>query len=168
MLYYRPSTWGPLTIDGEHVPIPGEVIAHFRDVKRICALCESPRVEVIGAHMRDRSSYHQNVLQTIRQREAEIKSIVFLDPDTGLQPSGKADFEHVTNAEAAAIWAALRPGDMFVLYQHQTNRNGSPWIEPKRQQLATALGVPEAFVKIASGPLIANDVVLFFVNADRA
>jgi len=53
--------------------------------------------------------------------------------------------------------------DILVFYQHQTNRNGQPWIEPKKMQLANAIGVDESYVKVANGDSIAHDVAFYFL-----
>ena len=58
----------------------------------------------------------------------------------------------------------MKAGDVFAFYQHQTNRAGQPWIEPKRSQLADALVVSTEAIKIASGPAIAQDVVFFYTQ----
>ena len=55
-------------------------------------------------------------------------------------------------------------GDIFAFYQHQTNRNGQPWIEPKRFRLAQAIGAGIHQVKMVSGPEIAQEVVFFYVQ----
>jgi hypothetical protein len=52
---------------------------------------------------------------------------------------------------------------VLVLYQHQTNRNISPWIEAKGTHFERALGVPDGSSKLAHAPEIARDVV--FVSA---
>jgi hypothetical protein len=91
------------------------------------------------------------------------RCVVFLDPDNGLEPQN-AGLQHVLETEARSIWEAVKPHDFFVFYQHQTNYAGQPWIEPKRLQLAGALGVPQQSLKIASGPAIARDVVLYYIQ----
>jgi hypothetical protein len=58
----------------------------------------------------------------------------------------------------------MKNGDVFAFYQHQTNRAGQPWIEPKRSQLAEALQVQPDAIKKAQAPDIANDVVFFFIQ----
>jgi hypothetical protein len=65
---------------------------------------------------------------------------VFLNPDTGLEPE-KPSFEHVLESEFSVIWRALDTGDVLVFYQHQTNRNGQPWIHPKKLQFESAIGL---------------------------
>jgi hypothetical protein len=58
----------------------------------------------------------------------------------------------------------MKNGDVFAFYQHQTNRAGQPWIEPKRCQLAEALQVQPDAIKMAQALDIANDVVFFFIQ----
>ncbi len=162
VLFHRPSTWGSIVVDGESVPLPVEVREHFRNAKNIRALCESPRVEVIDSEFLERSAYLKLVQERIDARSPSCNSVIFLDPDTGLQPSGSLRPEHASEAEVLGMWQRMRPGDVIALYQHQTNRSGTPWIEPKRIQLADALSLDPAAVKVAAAPAIARDVVLFF------
>ena len=102
------------------------------------------------------------MLERIRLRE-HVPGIVFLDPDTGLQPR-VAGPEHVLESELAEIWHALLPGDVMVFYQHQTNRKGTPWIEPKKAQFERVLGVRQGSAKLARAAGIARDVAFFFIE----
>jgi hypothetical protein len=119
-------------------------------------------VTVFDAVFEDRAAYLQAAV-TLLGAFGQERCIVFLDPDTGLEPRAPS-LDHVLASEARAIWDAVKPGDVLALYQHQTNRAGRPWAEPKRDQLAGALGVPVQAVKTASGPGIAPDVVLFYTH----
>ncbi len=87
---------------------------------------------------------------------------MFLDPDTGLE-STRPSFKHVLRREANDFWKSLKAGDTLAIYQHQTNRNGKPWQEPKRIEFEKAIGVPEGSVKVGCGLELARDVVLFYV-----
>jgi hypothetical protein len=160
LAFYRPSAWSRLVIDGHPQDLPGEVIAHFRDLRRVCGISTKVRVTVFDRIFANRVSYLQAVLEELRALPPE-RRIVFLDPDTGLEPR-RPDLKHVLNTETRAIWEALKKDDMLVFYQHQTNRTGLPWIEPKQIQLAKALGVPNEVIRRADAPEIANDVVFFF------
>lgn len=162
VLYQRPTTWQQLEIDGEQVPLPAAVVQHFRNATSIAAIQCSALVEVISETFGDRSEYLQIVLQRIRVR-ARLPGILFLDPDTGLEPrlAGPA---HVLDAELAEIWKALRSNDIMLLYQHQTNRSGTPWIKPKKAQFERALGVREGSAKLARAPGIAPDVAFFYIE----
>jgi hypothetical protein len=160
--FYRPSSFGHLVIDGQAQDIPGEVIVHFRNLRTIGSLCAKVRVTVFDPVLQDRVAYQQAVLALLPAFREE-RCIVFLDPDTGLEPQNPT-LDHVLGTEARAIWDVMKKGDVFVFYQHQTNRNGQPWIEPKKLQLADALGIASDTVKEATAPEIAIDVVFFYAQ----
>ena len=162
VLYYRPTQWPDLEIDGEHAAIPESVRTHFRQATRICELQCSAKVEVIEDTFVDRNAYLEIVRKRIRARAAS-PGIVFLDPDTGLEP-GNPGPEHVLGSELAAIWREMTPGDLLVFYQHQTNRNGDPWIEPKKAQFERALTLSAGDAGLARAPQIAADVAFFFAQ----
>ncbi|MGD0624986.1 MAG: hypothetical protein ABSB32_09740 [Thermodesulfobacteriota bacterium] len=161
--YLRPSEWPELKIDGQPRPIPEVVIGHFRNVLDIARLSVSPQIEVVGLEFVDRRQYTQAVIEAIASRSDGESCVVFLDPDTGLEP-GKATFKHVLVSELAEIWHHMLPRDVLVFYQHQTRRNGQPWIEPKREQFENALGLVRCGVKVATGHAIARDVAFFYCH----
>jgi len=161
--YYRPGLCGKLKIDDQEQDIPEAVIAHFRNLRTVASIASKVRVTVFDPVFEDRATYQQAVLALLPAYEQE-RCIVFLDPDTGLQPHSRPSLDHVLNSEAAAIWKAMKSCDVFALYQHQTNRTGQPWIENKASLLAAALGIPPEAIKKASGPTIAPDVVLYYTH----
>jgi len=159
--YFRPSKWGQLEIDGQKHPIPTPVINHFRNVRNILKLPCEPRVEVIDSPFEDRDQYEQVItVEVARQHPC----IVFLDPDTGLEPDGRPGFEHVLDSELEWVWNKMITGDVLAFYQHQTNRNGQPWVEPKRKQFENALKLARGSVKVARGSKIAgaHDVAIYY------
>ena len=162
LAFYRPSEFGQLVIDGQAHNIPEEVIAHFRNVRTIGSISSEIRVTVFDPVFEDRPTHLQAVLALLPAFGRE-RCIVFLDPDTGLGPQNPS-LDHVLNDEARTIWTNMKNGDVFAFYQHQTNRAGQPWIEPKRSQLAEALQVQPDAIKMAQAPDIANDVVFFFIQ----
>jgi len=90
-----------------------------------------------------------------------IKKIIFLDPDTGLEPrGGHPNWKHVLEGELEMIWNSLSDEDVLVFYQHQPHI--PDWISTKKRQFAEVIRVPDA--KIAYAPLIAPDVVFFFAQ----
>jgi hypothetical protein len=160
--FYRPNIFGQLVINGKASDLPAEVISQFRDVQKISDISPKVRATVFDLLFEHRATYLHAVL-TLLPTFAHERCIVFLDPDTGLEPK-KPGLEHVLDTEARAIWDGMKNGDVFVFYQHKTNRNGRSWIEPKRIQLANAIGVQLAKILVAHAPEIANDVVLFFTQ----
>jgi len=166
ILFYRSDCYKQVIIDGEKRDIPKAVIQHFRNVQKIRLLESKIPIEVFAKEFKDggRQDYLQEVTRWLRNFPKE-KLIVFLDPDTGLQPR-KVGLEHVSEEEANKIWDALKPGDVFVFYQHQTNRSGKDWIGPKGKQLANAMNLGEDKLKLARGPEIARDVIFFYAQKD--
>lgn len=117
---------------------------------------------VFDALFQKRDTYLQTVLAFLSSFRQE-RCIVFLDPDTGLEP-GNPTLEHVLDKEAWAIWEAMKAGDVFAFYQHRAREAGDRWFEPKRRQLAKALCIQAEAVKIANGPSIVRDVVIFYTQ----
>jgi hypothetical protein len=121
------------------------------------------KIEVVADDFSHRDDYHELVIQRIKSRGLN-PGIVFLDPDTGLEPQGKAGPQHVLESELSDIWENLLLDDLLVLYQHQTNRNRVPWVEAKKTQFEEALNVVQGSAKIAQAPEVAPDVAFFYVK----
>ena len=162
--YYRSSIWGSLEIDGVQHPLPASVVAHFRDVRGVRRLSGAAKIHVVDVPLeRGRAKYVNAVVKAIRS--ARGRKLVFLDPDTGLEPTrGRGGLTHVLEQELEPIWATLGAGDLLALYQHQTNRNGTPWLEPKRQQFERALSLSPGSARLAKAPAIASDVALIYAS----
>ncbi|MGA3325630.1 MAG: hypothetical protein ABSF45_14250 [Terriglobia bacterium] len=93
------------------------------------------------------------------------RCIVFLDPDTGLEPQKQPPKPgHVLASEARAIWDTMQAGDVFAFYQHETKKAGQEWIGPKQSQLAKVLGVLPEALKIAKCPSISKVVAIFYTQ----
>jgi mRNA-degrading endonuclease YafQ of YafQ-DinJ toxin-antitoxin module len=125
------------------------------------------RIEVITTPFAERRQYAAVVLDAVARRPAHEKCMVFLDPDTGLAPR-VPQLEHVLDAELREIWQHMVHRDVLVVYQHQTNQNGTPWIQPKREQFEKALGLLPGDVMVATGVKIAHDVALLFAHKQVA
>jgi hypothetical protein len=162
LAFYRPSEFANIIIDSQEYDIPQEVIGHFRDLRTVDSLQSDIHVTVFDAFFKDREHYLKKAENFLLQFRKE-RCVVFLDPDNGLEPQ-RPSLKHVLDSEAKAIWETMKSGDVYAFYQHQTNRAGRPWIEPKRRQLERALGLPEQSIKLAQGPKIAHDVVLFYIS----
>jgi hypothetical protein len=162
VLYYRPTDWAGFELDGEQLPLPPAVIQHFRRVAAAIAIESSSAIDVFGDLLTDRDHYQHAVIDRIRCRSA-TPGIVFLDPDTGLE-SQTPSLDHVLDQEIAELWRELKAGDLLVIYQHQTSRNGQPWIAPKKGQFERAIGLPVGSAKLARSERIARDVVFFYAQ----
>jgi len=168
VLYHRPSTWEQIEIDGNSVRISDEVIQHFRNAKSICQLRSSVPVQVLDTKFTGRHQYLKCVLDAMRSRTLK-PGIVFLDPDTGLEPpSRNSNFGHVLYDELTAIWNNLEVDDVLVLYQHKTGMNQNDFITPKLKEFVNALGIDRARAKHAHAPTFntANDVAFFYAKKE--
>jgi hypothetical protein len=162
VLYARKSTYGTITVAGEEIPLQNSIIRHFRNLASVESIATHPSIEVVADLLERRAKYHEIVIQRVLARR-HSPGIVFLDPDTGLEPQ-KPGPQHVLESELLDIWGNLRKRDLLVFYQHQTNRNGSPWIEAKMEQFERAIGVRRGEANLAHAPTIASDVAFFFAE----
>ncbi|MDA1094746.1 MAG: hypothetical protein O3A25_15960 [Acidobacteria bacterium] len=158
---YRPSPpAAPLTTAFGPVAPPREVLDHFRDLDNLQALAAATGITV--AVFKDlfthRAAYFRQVCDLIRARGTPI--VVFLDPDIGLEAE-QGGPEHVTSAEISTLFAALRPGDLLVCYQHARRQTG--WRGRARRAFANAPGLPSFEVEVLESTLV-RDVVLFSVK----
>ena len=159
--YLRPSVFHNIDIAGQQMDIPPEVRKHFRDMRNVTAMGNAVSVSVFDLAFNHRAIYKQAVRQYLTRFAKELR-LVFLDPDTGLEPGRSPSLNHVLDSEAYEIWTQLNSNEIFALYQHQTNKAGKPWIDPKRTQLEKAIQAPPGTVSVAQSPRIANDVVILF------
>ena len=159
--YYRQTDWPLLDFNGIDIEIPEKVLQHFRDIRLIKQL--DPRIEVFNQYFdhKDRKRYVNNVCEMLRERNE--KKIVFLDPDTGLEPS-VCEVEHVKREEIGKIFNTLKQGDFLVFYQHKFWN--PKWDEIRLSELAEACGLSESKINTWKADKIANDVVFFFVKKE--
>lgn len=160
--YFRPSSYGKIRIDNKEINIPAEVLSFFRNISNIKKINSKIKVEVFDRKFENRIEYEKAAIKFISDY-SNSRCIVFLDPDTGLEPTNP-DLKHVLSSEARRLFQSIKPDDIFVFYQHKTNRNGQPWIEPKKVQLAASLAVENSEIKIAHSPKIAHDVVFYYIK----
>ena len=160
--YYRWSNFERIIIDGEEHDIPEEVIDHFRNIRNAEKINSDVKVSILCEEFINRKKYVEVAVHFVRSYSNE-RCIVFLDPDTGLEPQTPT-LKHVLASEVWAIWKEIKEADILVFYQHQTNRRGEPWIETKRRELARAIEVSTESIKVAHAPLIARDVAFYFIK----
>lgn len=168
--YYRHSEFCQVEINGHREEIPPEILPFFRSFSNIVGLSQNPSISIFPDIFKDRRSYLKAAINFIAKFTTE-HCAVFLDPDTGLEPERNANLSHVLDAEVREIWNAIPRGWLCAIYQHQTNRNGRPWIEEKKRQFASAIGMDTKQIGVGKAEEIANDVVLFHArksNSERS
>lgn len=165
--YFGNTKWPIIQIDGCDPKMPREVTAFFRNINNIRSISVAGiEIEVFGDDFNDdnRVPYHKKVIELIEKEQSP--AIIFLDPDTGLEPPSKrSNATHVKETEVKKIWNTPLPaGSYLVLYQHETNKAGKEWIQSKRSQLAKCIKTDPANIKIGRCKELARDVVLFIVQ----
>ena len=140
---------------------PLEVFRHFRDLDDIqrLAVATGLSIEVVREPFTDRTAYFKSVCDRVgAPRDGAM--LVLLDPDVGLAPE-IFGLEHVTSTDVAAVFAALRPGDLLVCYQHA--RKQKDWRGRARRAFANAPGLPSFEVEVLQSE-VARDVLLLAVK----
>ena len=162
---HRPDDdWPPLVTAHGPVRLPDEVVRHFRDLDDLQRLGAQTglRIATVKEPFVDRAAYFRRLSERVGKYSAPV--LVLLDPDTGLAPDGGAGPQHVTSAEVAGLFAALRPGDVLVCYQHA--RRQKDWRGRARRVFANAPGVPSFEVEALRSDL-ARDVLLLAVRKGK-
>jgi hypothetical protein len=67
---------------------------------------------------KDADDYFQSVVLRLSELQKEHKVLVFIDPDTGIEPASGAKNEHLRCADMRLVWKSLRPGSRLIIYQH--------------------------------------------------
>ena len=159
---YRPGPApAPLATAHGKVDPPAEVFRHFRDLDDIQRLgvATGLAIAVVKEPFTDRTAYFGRVCERVRAPHGG-SLLVLLDPDVGLAPEIHGP-EHVTSTEVAAVFAALRPGDLLVCYQHA--RRQKDWRGRARRAFANAPGMPSFEVEVLQSE-VARDVLLLAVK----
>ena len=159
--YYTPSKFNKISIDGKERDILPEIISHFRNIHNTKNINSRINVIVYDKPFKHdtRATFHKELIGFLKKNKQ--KSIIFLDPDTGLAPKQPKD-THVKLNEVTLIWKELKQGDVLVFYQHRFRKKG--WDQDKREQLSGAIRVPINSIKIAKGQQIVNDVVFYYIQ----
>jgi hypothetical protein len=88
---------------------------------------------------RDADSYFQLVTSRLTEIQQQHGVLVFIDPDTGVEPiSGPAD-EHVRLKDLGTVWRKLRPKDCLVIYQHASRDKN--WKAKAGKHVSICLGL---------------------------
>jgi len=152
------------------VPFPQEVWDHFRNlegIKNLGGRIGIPIDVFTSSWTRKTRDQYVTELGDFLERFAGTRLIVFLDPDTGIEPQ-KGDLKHVKKCEIKAIYTALNPGDCLVFYQH--SRRTKNWIKDTRNSLTLAI-VPRQKVQTllykGKSSAFAKDVAFHFVKKPR-
>jgi hypothetical protein len=118
---------------------------------------ENISMDILHPHAfthKERESYFNNVLANFPK-----KSLVFLDPDIGLEES-KPDQRHLLFTEVKMLYDHLDAGSVMMIYQHFPRKVHEDYIRQRCSQLSELTG---------SSPLtITDNEIIFFLCAKNS
>jgi hypothetical protein len=151
--------------------LPQEVWNHFSDLMHIERLGDAiGKIIVVLDHKLKlifdpykRNDYITAIVSEIKNPKivSEMKNrspkIVFLDPDTGIEPNTRKP-EHVAIKDMQEIWKALSMGDLLAVYQHSDRTE--KWLPARKKTMSSACG--GAYINTITGKGIASDVAMLW------
>jgi hypothetical protein len=162
--YMRTDETPVVTIGADDILVDPAVWSFFRDLRRVRELGATVgiAIEVICDTFdpRHRIAYASAVVGAIDSVNS-APLLLFLDPDTGLQPL-RAGAVHVHRDEVQRYWSALRAGDVLALYQHA--RHDTTWAADVTSELSSLCG--DAVVEVARSADVGKDVALLFARKE--
>ncbi len=163
--YYRDGPAPMLQTEEREIPLLAEVWDHFSDLRHIGRLGDKAGKEIIVLDQpydpARRREYIAAVLADLKK--IEPPRIVFLDPDTGIEPAS-AKPEHATRLDIAQVWADLVTQDVLAIYQHADRTK--TWRDDRARTMADAC--EKASVRAIVGTGVASDVAVLWCSKDAA
>lgn len=157
--YYRDESDRRLETSEGQVPLPEGVWEHFSDLRHIERLAQATGVSIVVLDDAFEPPHRRKYIAAVvhKLKATPKPTIVFLDPDTGIEP-GKADSVHVTKKDMAEVWAVLSAKDILAVYQHADHTN--TWQQDRTRKMVEACG--GAKVHAITGVGMAADVAVLW------
>ncbi len=134
--YWRPENAHPhFNFMGKRVVVSSKVWSFFRNIHSITRLGPKIGLSIAVIDKEFDPDHRKSYLSEIKAEinEARRPLVLFLDPDTGLQPK-KCRPEHTSITEIQELWSILKPGEWLILYQHA--RHSLDWSESVASELS--------------------------------
>ena len=157
--YYRDESDRTLQTSEGPVPLPEGVWEHFSDLRHIERLAQATNMSIIVLGDAFEPTHRRKYIAAVVDKlKATLRpTIVFLDPDTGIEP-GKPASVHVTRADLADVWAVLSAKDILAVYQHADHTNA--WQQDRTRKMVEACDGAE--VHAITGVGMAGDVAVLW------
>jgi hypothetical protein len=76
-----------------------------------------------------RHEYFDQAESLIKEGQSMDRVVIFIDPDTGIEPPSGGDSRHICLADLRRLCDLLRSGDKLIVYQHAPIMRKKTWIE---------------------------------------
>jgi hypothetical protein len=145
------------------IPFPIEVWDHFSKIDNIKRLESPPKLNIIvwPDIFHNRLNYRHKLVSYICEKFKQNNNkriIVFLDPDTGIQPGKGSNLKYITQEDIKEIYRILELGDLLVIYQHAGRTKN--WLDKSKNIMAIACN--NADINHIMAKDIAKDVAILW------
>ena len=165
--YFRHETDLKLQTEEGEVDLPFQVWNHFSNLRHIERLGEATGLKIIVLDQlfnpAKRHDYINMIGFHLEEINKEIKGrkIIFLDPDTGIEPKN-SKHKHVTIKELRKIWKALAKDDLLEVYQHSDRTKEWRIEQLNKQKEKMKSACDNVCVNHILGKDIASDVAMLW------
>ena len=151
--------------NGKSVPVA--IYKFFRGIDRLGDLPWSSKVRFEPIleffEHRYRGAFFERVRVAISKgRKTGERTVLFLDPDTGIEPPKTVDKKHVKESELRELFGALEPNDLLSVYQHKTR--DAKWLLRARSVLAKATARQLDSVEVHQGSDLTKQLAVLVVR----
>jgi len=109
--------------------------------------------------------YFESVVEKLKEIQREHRVLVFIDPDTGIEPASGAKDEHLRWKDIRLVWGTLRCEDKLIIYQHAPREKD--WIQRLKERTARELGI-KAVAEPYCNQELAKDVCFLVLNGSKS
>lgn len=140
-----------------------EKVSHFFDSKKDYSQIRDlfgARITVIDQlyESKKHREYFENVVGLIEVLQTSVPVLVFLDPDTGIEPRSGPTDKHVRLSALEEIAKHLHPGSRLLIYQHATMDKRIDWQKNASQRWMSIPSANSFELRIVDDKPCAHDV----------
>jgi len=140
-----------------------EKVVHFFDSKKDYSQITDlfgVRITVIDQlyESKKHREYFENVIASIEILQTSAPILVFLDPDTGIEPRGTQSNKHVLLSDLEEIAKRLHSGSRLLIYQHATKDKRIDWQTNASQKFMSLPSASSFELRIVDDKACAHDV----------
>jgi hypothetical protein len=114
---------------------------------------------------KDAVSYFDDAEKITQKAKIDGHVVIFIDPDTGIEPIGKTTEKHVRLSDLFSLATLLREKDKLIVYQHAPRIRKPTWFQDSINRVLNEKGCRGFRVRHHYDPSVASDV--FFLVIER-
>jgi hypothetical protein len=121
----------------EHInPVVRSFFDRYKDLDLVRTMFDGRYLSILSEYRIAASdSYFCEAIKLVKDAQAERTVTVFIDPDTGIEPKGRASDKHVRLVDLQKLSNLLKVGDKLIVYQHAPIMRRPSWIDDSAKRL---------------------------------